>query len=933
MAVRLLKNKLRDEFLFEYGITYNEILYAHREHSNYQKSVSQIFTGDKHGNMLIYYPTLDGFLERYSDKGVMKETYRVRIANPYLDNKTGKITKYNMVGKVCMYFPPRMVKAYQNKEQIETLIVTEGEKKAFVATKYGFDCVGISGIWNFCAKPAESLDNDEENVQQQQSELIPSLKEFIKVCGVKNVVKLDDSDALEISKDTKKAATARPMGFAKALKRFAELMFQEGVKVFYSYINPHLSQNGEKYGLDDLIKYYEDYNQRVLLDFYKSVNEKCYTSYFCTTQIQFIKESFIKDIFHLNDPNEFYKYHKNALKNVNEFRFDHRVFTINHTDDSIEEKKNVGRDAIWIREGQYFGYDARGNVRCISNFTMNVLFLLKSSTNPKRIIEFKNVLGQSFVKELNMDDLVGVSPFRKKLIGDGSFIYKGDMYELLNLQEVLFREEKLATELTSMGWQKSHGFFAFSNGLTASGRFFPVDEYGIVSYHESRFYLPAFSNLFPEADENFENERNFRHIHSDVTFEQWAERFFGTYKANGAISISFYVATLFRDIVYSEFKEFPLLNLFGQKGSGKSTVAKSLMYLFGIPQSAISLENHSSTKKGMYRKFSQFRNAFVWFDEYKNAIHPDLIGLLKNIYDGIGYERAQTSQDNRTHTNPVLSAAILSGQDMPTVDPALFTRVILLMFKNNAFTEADKNNYAELKKLEKQGLTSITVSILAHRHLIEERFLKTFKVWFDKLANDFKTDDIPDRLLKNAAMIIAPTDILVTEKVISLPYSINVLYGMFVDVLKQHKTLLNDNQEISVFWEVIETLFDEGVLSVDKGDFKFVNDSVAIRFSRFYNAYSEKYRKIHGRQGLDKLTITNYLKNSPAFVEINPSVRFEKSVSSAFIFKYKMLGINLSNLASASEEERVVLQQGPAEITNPVVNAIMSSGEQSDLPF
>ncbi len=926
MAVRKLPNKLRDEFLFEYGIRATEILYQHREHESYVKSTSKLFTGDKNGDMIIYYPTLDGFLERYSDKGVMRETYRKRIAEPYLD-KTGKQVKYNMIGRVCMYFPPAMIRAYQNKTQIETLIVTEGEKKAFVACKNGFDCVGISGIWNFCSKPEKNDDEDEDS-DRQQAELIPSLKEFIKVCGVKNVVKLDDSDALELSKDPRKAATARPAGFCKAVKRFAELMFQEGVKVFYSYINPHLSDTGAKYGLDDLIKHYEDYNQRVLLDFYESVAEKKYTSYFCTTQIQFVKETFIKEIFHLNDPTEFYKHHKAFFKDKAEFRFDHRVFTINHAEGKLEEKKNTGRESIWIKDGQYWGYDMRNTAKCFSNFTMNVLFLLKSHTNPKRIIEFKNILGQSFVKELTMDDLVGVSAFRKKLIADGSFIYKGDMYELLNLSEMLFKDEKMATELTSLGWQKNKGFFAFSNGITSEGKFFPVDEFGIVTHHEDRFYLPAFSNLYTDAEEAFENERNFRHIESDVSFAEWSALFYKVYKHNGAIGICFYIAALFRDIIFGEFKEFPLLNLFGQKGSGKSTMAKSLMYLFGAPQSAISLENASSTKKGIYRKFSQYRNSFVWLDEYKNTIHPNEIGLLKNLFDGIGYERAQTSQDNRTHTNPVLSSAIVSGQDMPTIDPALFTRVILLMFKNNQFTSDDQTNYAELKRVEKTGLTGITINILSHRELISAEYKKEFKIYFDKLNVDFKLVDIPDRLLKNAAMLLAPVAVLQQRNLITLPFSSNVLYAMFVDMLKQHKDLLNDNQEISVFWETVETLFDEGIIAAEKGHLKFLSeDAIAIRFNPVYAAYSEKYIKMFRRNGLDKLTLINYLKNSPAFVEVNKSIRFEiAGVTSGFVFKQKQLGINLNREPVAPKEKE---KQPDA----PIVGLGAAPGDNDDLPF
>ena len=882
---RFYKNILRDEFLFEYGLTYKDILFEHRERSDQSKSVSQLFCGDPKGNMRIYYPSLDGFLEQSNKKGSMLDTYRTRLANPF--TKGNDQVKYIMDGNNVIFFPPAMIEAYKKGTEIETLIVTEGEKKAFVAAKNGFDCVGISGIWNFCHKA-----NIEEG---KQDELMPTLKMFIKNCKVKNVVLLHDSDALDISKNPDKSATDRVYSFFQATKRFAELIFQEGVKFYYSYINPHINGRSVKLGLDDLIKHYEDYEQRVLLDFYSGVYENKFTTYFCTKKIEYIKEVFIKEIFLLNDPEEFYKYHKEALKDRKEFIFINRRFSIN-PDGTIEEKKAVFREGnVWTTNGCYCGYDMRGNIKSFSNFTMNVLFLLRSSTNPKRIVEFKNILGQCCVKELTMDDFVSVSSFRKKLIADGSFIFKGEMWELLNLQEILFKDEKNAQELTSLGWHKNQSFWAWSNGITAEGKYYPVDEYGIVQFGSERFYLPAYSNLFTDADEIFKNERNFKHIDTNITFEDWAHSFYKAYKENGIVGICFGIAVLFRDIIFDEFNEFPMLNLFGQKGSGKSTMAKSLMYLFGQPQNAISLENASSTKKGMYRKFSQFRNAIVWLDEYKNTIHPDLIGLLKNLYDGIGYERAQTTQDNRTHNNPVLSSAIISGQDMPTIDPALFTRVILLMFKQNAFNDDDKKNYAEIKDLEKKGLTNITNKLLAHRQLIAEKYNAEFQLQFKKIVEEFKLQDIPDRLLKNAAMLMAPTFVLIKENVIHFPCKVSDITSAFTDVLKQHKHLLNDNQEISVFWEVVETLFDENIISADKGDIKFIEDTVAIRFNRIYGAYSEKYRKMHGRNGLDKLTLVNYLKNSPAFVEINHSVRFPVAgVTSAFIFKYKPLGINLS---------------------------------------
>lgn len=913
-------DKLRDQFLSEYNLTVDDIRYKHIDWDTNEEKEICLFEGDpKYGDMRIYYPSLDGHLHRYNDNGKWGTTYRLRKALPLINKTTGKETKYLMSGNNCIFFPPAMITAFKNKTKIETLCVVEGEKKAFVACKNGFDIVGISGIWNFCTK-TEKIDDKE-----QQGELMPELKEFIKTCGVTTVILVHDADALDMSSSDNKSATDRPFTFFQTVKRFAELIFQEGVKFYYSYINPYLGTKG----LDDVIIKYPD----VAFDFVESLLANKFTTYFCTQRIQFIKASSIKEIFHLNDPEDFYKYHKANLKQKTEFRFDNRLFKINHADDSIEEVKTTERAMVWENEGKYYGYDIRGNTKCFSNFTMNVLFLLKSSSNPKRIVSFKNVLGQECIKELTMDDFVSTSSFRKKLISDGSYIFKGEMLELLNLQELLFKEEQLAAEITSLGWQKTYGFYAWSNGLTSEGKFFPIDEFGVVQFGDRKFYLPAFSSLFNEGDIAFENERNFKHmVEHEIKFEEWATLFTTLYKANGHIGMCFYIASLFRDIIYGTNKEFPLIILFGQKGSGKSTMAKSMMSMFGLPQSAMSLENASSTKKGMYRKFAQFRNALVWLDEYKNSIHPDLIGMLKNLYDGIGYERAQTSQDHRTTNVPVLSSTILSGQDMPTADPALFSRGLLLMFKNNTFSEADRKAYNQLTAIEKKGLTCITIALLAHRNLVEEKFMTHYKMWCKKFEEHFKFKDILDRMYKSAAMVLSPISILFDENVFdksALPFTINNLYAHFVDCLEQHRNLMNDNQEISVFWETVETLFDEGFITGN--DFRFLDDCVAIRFNRVYSAYAEKYRKVHGRNGLDKITIINYLKNSAAFVEIKDSVRFESSVSSAYVFKTKEIGINLVKELHSPHEAPIVKSEHKIKEAAPLQTTI--SGDGDDLPF
>ena len=67
-------------------------------------------------------------------------------------------------------------------------------------------------------------------------------------------------------------------------------------------------------------------------------------------------------------------------------------------------------------------------------------------------------------------------------------------------------------------------------------------------------------------------------------------------------------------------------------------------------------------------------------DEYKNCIDPVKIEFLKGLYDGTGRSRMNMDLDKKREITSVDSAVILSGQEMPTVDVALFSRTIYLTF-------------------------------------------------------------------------------------------------------------------------------------------------------------------------------------------------------------------------------------------------------------
>lgn len=934
-------NALRDKFLFEAGLTLDQIKFTHRIPDSAETEEIELFQGAKFGDMKIFYPTLNGELKHHNGNGKREITYRLRKAVPFLNQKTQKETKYLMTGNICVFFPPEMIKAYREGREIDVLIVTEGEKKAFVACKRGFDCVAISGIW--CYKTTDDKENKE------QGELLPELKEFLKVCKVKKFVLLHDSDSLDLTDTSKasnknKAETDRPTNFCNSVKRCAELVFQEGVKFYFAYINPHLAQGSEKLGLDDLILKHETPDQIVLHDFYTAIENGKFGSFFCVYRITHIKQVYFKDIWKLNDPQEFYLYHKKALGGKEKFQFESRIFKINHAEQKVEEEKKIDRELFYVKDGMYYGVDVKGSTKRFSNFTMRVLFLLKSPIEAKRIIAFKHANGHEFVKEFLMDEFTGITNFRKKIFGQGNYMFRGDMFEFNNILESLFADEKAAAEVTRLGWQKKADCFAWSNGISCDGKFFPADEYGIVLFKEKLYYFPAFSILQDDEDDRFENDRNFKHfIESEVSLKDWMVPFLNAYGENGMAGIAFFIASLFRDIIFPIWSYFPLINLFGQKGSGKSTLAKSLMAMFGVAQKPLNIAAGASTNKAIYRKQAQYRNALVWIDEYKNNIDKKAIEMLKSLADGAGYSKAQTSQDDKTTTTLVLSSTIVSGQDMPTIEAALFSRFILLFFPKNGFSQQAKDNYAALIELEKKGLTNITVEFLKYRDIIKQKFKDEYSYWNKKLSADFKNKEVMDRLLVNAAIVMAPISILIDEKVFDnisqeISFTRNDLYVTFINIVERHRTLMLNNEEISVFWGMVEGLVEDGTISADKGHLKheLVDgvSTVIIRFNPIYNAFSIKYRMVNNQSAIDKQTLLNYLENSTAFIEHVKNIRFNSlNPTSGHRFRYADLGVEL-NHSKLSANQMLTGDGGTEKATQSNTTAAATvTDDDKDLPF
>jgi hypothetical protein len=98
----------------------------------------------------------------YFDAGGADTGYvRLKPDGPRLAGADRKPVKYEAPKGECprAYFPPGGATAQALGDREEAVIVTEGEKKAAKADEEGFACIGISGVWSWCKKGRQLLDD------------------------------------------------------------------------------------------------------------------------------------------------------------------------------------------------------------------------------------------------------------------------------------------------------------------------------------------------------------------------------------------------------------------------------------------------------------------------------------------------------------------------------------------------------------------------------------------------------------------------------------------------------------------------------------------------------------------------------------------------------------------------------------------------------
>lgn len=830
-------------------------------------------------------------LLKVGEKGNTYDVYRNRIVIPIRDRFRRIIgfTARDMSGdKVAKYMNSTESDIYHKRDSIfgiDTAIRQAAKEDKFYLVEGAPDAMQLKRIRvNNAVAPlgGDWTENQMEQLKKYATKLCflpdadpPNLERSEKLgAGIRNVMR---NGMLAMKCGFGVSVKELPMGeeqskndpdsYCTSIQKFQELKEVDFIPWYASYIFQDINTTEERSD---------------------AINTIC-------TMVVMVKDE-VKESMYLKQLQSFYEDKKLWQKAIN------RAKKLDKAKQVIDESKKIDRD-LYQKYGFYEEYNAyfalagdSGKAVQWSNFIMMPMFHIKDSLLPKRLYRIKNQNKQEEIIEMKQEDLVSLSKFKQKVEGLGNYIWLATEKELTKLKMFLYEQTETALEVTQLGWQRQ-GFFAYGNGCFDT-EWHAADEYGIVRLKNGNFYLPGCSTIYRDDVKLFQFERKFIYTsYNNVSLREYSEKLIRVFGDNAKVGLCFLFATLFRDIISGQTKSFPILNIFGPKGSGKSELGKSLMSFFVIDNKAPNIQN--ATIAALSDAVAQCANALVHLDEYKNSIDLDKREFLKGLWDGTGRSRMNMDRDKKREITSVDCGIILSGQEMPTIDIALFSRLIYLTFNKTEYSNEEKRAFNECDAISLQGLSHLALQLLRHRSKMETDFSTNYRQCMNDLNERLKETTIEDRIQRNWVIPLAAFRTL--EAVLDVPFTYRELLGICVDGIIRQNRECKSNNELANFWNVVSYLQQDGEIFLEADfridylsnlktnkvkdlTFKQPRPILRMQTDRIFMLYKKFARQV-GDNALPTESLKFYIENSKEYLGVQNSVRFKNILKGVEVTK------------------------------------------------
>lgn len=260
-----------------------------------------------------------------------------------------------------------------------------------------------------------------------------------------------------------------------------------------------------------------------------------------------------------------------------------------------------------------------------------------------------------------------------------------------------------------------------------------------------------------------------------IQFDHLTELLYQAYGSEAAtLTMLWYVSSIFQDIILEKVGVFPLINFDGSVGTGKSSLAQTLISMLrGDKEIIITNED---TK--LYPKKN---SVFLFQEEFKDISFrmTRTVEFLMSSYDGHCIPKIN---DQGIMSSEIANCVcLINGNSLTAQSTALFSRTITALPMNTS--PANIKSLLELKEFETKGLTNWNIEIIKYRKYFELEFEDMFDNCILELKNMMTKQFSSTKFIKKTIInysILLTTYYLLKDK-LTFPFTKHEMLQTFLN--------------------------------------------------------------------------------------------------------------------------------------------------------
>lgn len=426
--------------------------------------------------------------------------------------------------------------------------------------------------------------------------------------------------------------------------------------------------------------------------------------------------------------------------------------------------------------------------------------------------------------------LTSSSEFKKRLlhIAKGA-VYTGNTQQLDKiLKRSLPRIKEVKTQ-NYVGYNKVYDTYVFNQVAIQKGQVYLLNQ-------EDYFSLDKLDIKTLATQPAIKLNTNL-----DEFTTEWVTDLWLAFSVKGFVVLAFWVGSLFAEQVRSHLQTYPFLEIFGEPGTGKSTLLEFMWRLFGR-ENYEGFDPSKATPAGRARSFAQVSNLPVCLIESdRNQGNAKLRAFdwneLKNIYDS-GLLRSVGRKGGSNDTEELIfRGAIVIGQNAPimTEDTAIPERLIHLSTDKSHHSLVTKEAAIRLERYPMESLSGFIPKVLTQSDNLFQEVCRRYEEIEKVLYNN--TDIHHTRIARNHAQIIAFLEILPVIIPVTTQ-QIDETTAFIIELAKERvKAVQEDPDDINEFWSMFDYLDSDDIYGVNHAT---QENTYAINFNQLAQIASEK---------------------------------------------------------------------------------------------